>query len=229
MAMCGMGSRRKCEDIIRSGNVTVNGRTVSELGQKIDPEKDKISVYGKPLRPVTDKIYILLNKPKGVISSVRDQFGRKTVIDQIGWSGSRIFPVGRLDYDTEGLLILTNDGELAYKLTHPKHQIEKEYLCIVRGLLKEGDMKKLREGIDIGGFVTSPATVTVEGFENNMTKVRIIIKEGKNRQVRRMFEAIGYPVVYLRRDRIGGIRIAGLETGKWRYLTSKELEMLKSI
>jgi len=161
MAMCGMGSRRKCEDIIRSGNVTVNGRTVSELGQKIDPEKDKISVYGKPLRPVTDKIYILLNKPKGVISSVRDQFGRKTVIDQIGWSGSRIFPVGRLDYDTEGLLILTNDGELAYKLTHPKHQIEKEYLCIVRGLLKEGDMKKLREGIDIGGFVTSPATVTV--------------------------------------------------------------------
>lgn len=227
MAICGLGSRRKCEDLIRNGNVAVNGRTVTEMGLKIDPEKDKVTVSGRLLKPVSDKVYILLNKPRGVISSVRDQFGRKTVLDQIGWSGSRIFPVGRLDYDTEGLLILTNDGELAYKLTHPKHEIEKEYFCVVKGLLDENDLNRLRNGIDIGGFITSPATVMVEGFENNRTKVRIAIKEGKNRQVRRMFEAVGHPVIYLKRDRIGDIRLTALEPGKWRYLTDKELESLK--
>jgi 23S rRNA pseudouridine2605 synthase len=235
MAYCGVGSRRKCEEIIREGRVYLNGKKVNKMGVLVDPEKDKVTIEGVNIKPnsqlilQTEKIYILLNKPAGVITSVRDQFSRPTVLDIMNWKGSRIYPVGRLDYDTEGLLILTNDGQFAYEMTHPKYQIEKEYFCIVKGNPNPEQLGQLRKGIDIGGFVTSPAEVNYLGNQNGDAKVRIIIIEGKNRQVRRMFDAIGHPVIFLRRERLGNIQLGNLETGKWRKLTASEIKKLKTL
>ena len=230
MANCGIGSRRKCEEIIQEGRVTLNGQTVTQMGTLVDPEKDTVVVDGKaPLRLPEDRIYILLNKPRGTITSVHDQFERETVLDRIGWTGSRIYPVGRLDYDTEGLLLLTNDGELAFEMTHPKHQVEKEYHCIVKGNPEPARLEELKKGVDIGGFMTSPAEVEYVNRKKDHALIRIVIKEGKNRQVRRMFDAIGYPVVFLRRERMGNIRLGRLKPGEWRYLTGGEIKYLKSL
>jgi len=228
MAYCGVGSRRKCEDLIRQGRVYVNGQKVQEMGIKIDPVNDIVMLdQQRILKLVEKKIYIIFNKPKGVISSVYDPQGRKTVLESMKWSGSRIYPVGRLDYDTEGLLILTNDGEFAYFMTHPKYEIEKEYYCVVKGTPKTTDINKLKQGIDIGGFITSPAKIESLGKQNENSAYRMIIHEGKNRQVRRMFETIGHPVIYLRRERIGNLKLGSLETGHWRHLTNEELKYLK--
>jgi pseudouridine synthase len=200
------------------------------MGTLIDPEKDQVTLdnrSGAPMKLQEDLVYILLNKPRGIITSVHDQFDRETVLDRIGWKGSRIYPVGRLDYDTEGLLILTNDGEFAYEMTHPRHQVEKEYHCIVKGIPSPQQLDKLSRGVDIGGFITSPAQVRILCQKKDYAEIQITIKEGKNRQVRRMFEAIGHPVVFLKRERIGNISLGSLKTGEWRRLTANEADKLR--
>ena len=228
MAYCGVGSRRKCEDLIRQGRVYVNGSKVKEMGILIDPAKDIVSLDRKHvLKMVEKKIYIMLNKPQGTITSVHDPQGRKTVLDCINWKNGRIYPVGRLDYDTEGLLILTNDGEFAYMMTHPKYEIEKEYYCVVKGFPKPADLDRLRQGLDIGGFVTSTAKVEYLAKKKENSVFRLVIHEGKKRQVRRMFKAIGHPVVYLRRDRIGNLTLGKLKPGDWRYIANEEIIYLK--
>lgn len=229
MAHCGVSSRRKCEDIIKEGRVKVNGKLITNMGVEINPDIDKIMLDDKVLKLKEEKIYIILNKPRATVTTVTDQFNRKTVIDQIHWKGTRIYPVGRLDYDTEGLLILTNDGGLAYSLTHPSLQIEKEYVCLVKGFPTSNNLLKLKNGIDIGGFVTSPAKIKLLKAQNNNGLFSIIIREGKNRQIRRMFEAINHPVLYLKRIRVASLKLGNLQVGDWRYLTSEEIKLLKKL
>ena len=228
MAYCGLGSRRKCENLIRQGRIYLNGKLVTRMGVIIDPNKDIVTLDQKqPLKLVEEKIYILLNKPRGIITSVHDPQGRKTVLECIKWRGNRIFPVGRLDYDTEGLLFLTNDGEFAFTMTHPKHEVEKEYYCVVKGFPSMEAVSKLSQGVDIGGFVTSPAEVKFLGRQDGKSIYRLIIHEGKNRQVRKMFENVGHPIVFLRRERIGNLTLGDLKPGSWRYLTQEEIRGLK--
>jgi 23S rRNA pseudouridine2605 synthase len=229
MARCGVASRRSCEKIIKQGRVSVNGQTVHEMGVKINPAIDIVRVDGKVISPEKEYIYILLNKPTGYITSVSDPLGRPTVLDLIGDVHSRIYPVGRLDYDSEGLLLLTNDGDLAYYLTHPKYEIKKEYYVKVIGNPREKDIETLRKGVNIGGYTTWPAQVERIKSSDNNSVFRIIIHEGKNRQVRRMFEAIGHPVVHLRREKLANLALGSLKVGDWRFLTQKEVEELKAI
>lgn len=229
MAQCGVASRRKCEEMIQSGEVSVNGIVVKEMGIKVDPEKDEIRVNDKKIFMEEKHIYIMLNKPSGYITTVRDPQNRPTVMELIGNISERIYPVGRLDFESEGLLLLTNDGDAAFQLTHPRHQIDKEYIVRVEGFPNSQGIEKLRRGIDIGGFITSPAKIKTIGREKKGTLFSIVIKEGKNRQVRRMFEAIGHPVIYLKRIRMGDIELGDLKSGQWRYLTYKEIQMLKKL
>lgn len=229
MAHCGVASRRKCEELIRDGHVTVNGEVVRDMGVKINPNRDRVFVKGKRIVMEENHVYIMLNKPRGYITTVKDQYNRPSVMDLVRGISERIYPIGRLDYDSEGLLLLTNDGNMAFHLTHPRYEIDKEYIVRVQGFPKSEDIDKLRNGIDIGGFITSPAQVNFISHNKHTSLFNIIIKEGKNRQVRRMFDAIGHPVVYLKRVRIGNIKLENLKLGKWRYLTNKELEALKDL
>lgn len=229
MAQCGVASRRKCEEMIKSGQVTINGEVVRDMGVKIDPSHDRVFVNGKRISLEENYVYIMLNKPRGYITTVKDQYNRPTVMDLVKDISERIYPIGRLDYESEGLLLLTNDGNIAFHLTHPRHQIDKEYVVRVEGCPSSEDIDKLRNGIDIGGFITSPAQVDLIRKNKQTSLIRITIKEGKNRQVRRMFDAIGHPVIYLKRIRIGNIKLGNLELGKWRHLTNRELEALKDL
>lgn len=229
MAQCGVASRRKCEEMIKSGQVTINGEVVRDMGVKIDPSHDRVFVNGKRISLEENYVYIMLNKPRGYITTVKDQYNRPIVMDLVKDISERIYPIGRLDYESEGLLLLTNDGNIAFHLTHPRHQIDKEYVVRVEGCPSSEDIDKLRNGIDIGGFITSPAQVDLIRKNKQTSLIRITIKEGKNRQVRRMFDAIGHPVIYLKRIRIGNIKLGNLELGKWRHLTNKELEALKDL
>ncbi len=227
MAYCGVASRRKCEEIIRSGCVKVNNEVVTHMGIKIDPDRDVVSVNGSRLRPKEEKVYILLNKPKGVITSVKDQYNRLTVIDCIGRIRHRIFPIGRLDYNTEGLLILTNDGRLTNLMTHPRYEVDKEYLVLAKGEPSKTDMEALSTGVDIGGYITKPALVNKVGTDNNKnTLLKVVIREGRNRQVRRMFDAINHSVLNLKRIRIANIKLGELKPGDWRYLSPDEVSLL---
>lgn len=229
MAQCGVASRRKCEEMIKSGQVTINGEVVRDMGVKIDPSHDRVFVNGKRISLEENYVYIMLNKPRGYITTVKDQYNRPIVMDLVKDISERIYPIGRLDYESEGLLLLTNDGNIAFHLTHPRHQIDKEYVVRVEGCPSSEDIDKLRNGIDIGGFITSPAQVDLIRKNKQTSLIRITIKEGKNRQVRRMFDAIGHPVIYLKRIRIGNIKLGNLELGKWRHLTNRELEALKDL
>lgn len=220
MAECGVASRRKCEDIISQGRVTVNDAVVITQGVQVNPETDVVKVDGLVIGIPEKKVYLMLNKPKGVVTTVSDQFGRKSVIDLISLP-YRIFPVGRLDYDTEGLLLLTNDGEFAYEMTHPKNQVEKCYLAKVRGVPDDEALEKLRQGVVIDGRKTAPAKAEwKEGW------VQLTIYEGRNRQVRKMMEAVGHPVVELKRISVGQVQLGDLPLGQWRYLTEEEKKIL---
>ncbi|MDR2356307.1 MAG: rRNA pseudouridine synthase [Clostridiales Family XIII bacterium] len=228
IASAGLCSRRKADALTENGNVKVNGFVMREQGYDVK-EGDVVEVDGRVIRPADKRVCIVLNKPKGCITSVGDAQNRPTVMDLVGDIPERIFPVGRLDCDTAGLLILTNDGALSQMLTHPKHKIRKTYRAKVGGLLSDARIARLRKGVDIGGFVTSPAELRVLRQTERATTVEIRIIEGKNRQVRRMFAAVGCKVIELERVAVGDILLGRLKEGYYRKLTRRELAYLDEI
>jgi 23S rRNA pseudouridine2605 synthase len=230
LSAAGVASRRASEQMILEGRVTVNGETVRELGTKADPRKDAIKVDGRRVKTDIAQRYIALYKPKGYVTTRKDPEGRRTVMDLIG-EGDYIYPVGRLDYDSEGLLLMMTDGDLAAKLMHPRHEVDKVYEVIVAGVPDARAVEKLRKGVFIEGGRTSPAVVQVENTVKGArptTKLTITIHEGRNRQIRHMCSAVGLPVRDLRRVRMGPIGLGRLKPGQWRDLTSEEVRRLKS-
>jgi 23S rRNA pseudouridine2605 synthase len=222
LAQVGFGSRRVCDDLIADGLVTVNGE-VAELGRRVDPEVDRVEVDGIPVGIRPGLVHYLLNKPAGVVTTAADTHGRPTVVELVP-AEPRVFPVGRLDLDTEGLLLLTNDGDLAHRVTHPSHGVEKEYLAEVASPPSRAALRQLREGVDLDDGPTAPARVALVA----PTLVRLTIHEGRNRQVRRMLDAVGHPVVRLIRTRIGPVSDRRLAPGEWRLLTTEEVRALET-
>lgn len=226
MAACGIASRRKCEEIILQARVKVNGKIVNELGVKIDEEKDLVTLDDKLIKKEKNKVYIALNKPKGYVSTVRDERGRKTILDLVDVT-ERIYPIGRLDYDTSGLILLTNDGDIYNKIIHPKQEKNKIYIALIKGIPTENDIKKFEIGINIEGYVTAPAKFKIIKKFKDYCEVEIIIHEGRNRQIRKMCDFINHQVLELKRIQIGDIKLGNLPLGKWRYLSTKEVENIK--
>ncbi|MGM9925965.1 MAG: pseudouridine synthase [Bacillus sp. (in: firmicutes)] len=227
IAHSGVASRRKAEELIVDGKVTVNGEVVRTLGTKVGPS-DKVEVNGVPLTSEAP-VYYMLNKPRGVISAVQDDKNRKVVTDFFPMVKERIYPIGRLDYDTSGLLLLTNDGEFANALMHPKHEVEKVYVAKVKGIPMREALKKLQYGVKLEDGMTAPANVKVLSIDKkkNTAIIQIGIHEGRNRQVRRMFDAIGHPVMKLKREKYGSLTLRGLNTGDARELTPHEVKQLR--
>lgn len=227
LAQCGVASRRDCDRIISEGRVTLNGR-VCGLGDDV-ADGDTVKVDGKQVT-IKKNEYYLLHKPKGYLSTVSDDKGRKTVMDILGSGVGRVYPVGRLDYDSEGLLILTTDGELAQHLTHPSNEVPKTYLVKVEGRLTEDDLNPIRSGIEIeGGYVTKKCRAHIVETNRDFTRVEMVLREGKNREIRKMFAAIGKEVMLLKRTKVGELTLRGLERGSFRKLSPAEIEYLKSI
>ncbi len=227
LAQCGLASRRKAEEIITQGRVSVDGKIISTLGTKITPGTHEVRLDGKLVTPEDEKIYLLLNKPKGYVTTLSDPQGRPIVTSLLkGDITQRVFPVGRLDLDTEGALLLTNDGELAQTIQHPRHEIPKTYEALVGGWPKPADLKKLRLGIPLEGRTTAPAKVTVLKKRQNSTLIKITIHEGRKRQVRKMFQAIGNPVINLKRIAYGKLFLRKLPLGQYRSLTASELKKI---
>lgn len=231
MAAAGVGSRRHCETLIATGRVTVNGEVVTELGTRVDPSNVEIYVDGRRIGPSQDKIYILLNKPRGYTSTRSDPHAAMTVLDLIPEIKDYVYPVGRLDVDTSGLLILTNDGDLTRLLTHPSHEVEKTYRAVARGRISRESLTRLERGIILDDGLTAPAKARLISYnrQEDVSIVDITIHEGRNRQVRRMFDAVGYRVVELSRKRIGDLSIADLPEGRHRILTALEVNRLKDL
>lgn len=225
LADCGVASRRKSEEFILQGLVKVNGKVVTQLGTKVETDRDKVEFDGNIVKTKKSKIYILLNKPSGYISATKDQFDNPSVLHLVNIK-ERIFPVGRLDKDTTGALILTNDGDFSYALTHPKKEVNKTYIAEVVGRPTDEEMRVFMKGIYIDGKKTSPARIRIVKETKKNSIVEIIIHEGRNRQVKKMCEEIGHKVVTLHRQAVGTINVDGLLEGKWRYLTDKEIEKL---
>lgn len=227
IAQAGICSRRKADELIANGNVKINGAVLKEPGYEVT-DGDKVEVNGTQISAKQKNEYVLINKPLGMVTTVSDDKERLTVMDVVVDIDARLFPVGRLDYNTSGALIMTNDGEMAYRLTHPKHEVYKTYRARVAGILSNEKVARLRKGVDIGGFVTSPAKVRIIKGTQHSTIVEISIHEGKNRQVRKMFAAVGNPVQELERIAIGEIRLGHLKPGHYRKLTREEVEYLKN-
>lgn len=225
LANSGVASRRKCEELILEGKVSVNGQIVKELGTKVNPAVDKVEYCGNPVFISNKFVYILLNKPIGYVTTAKDQFDRDSVLDLVKVK-ERVVPVGRLDMYTSGALILTNDGDFVYKVTHPKHEITKTYTVTVRGVIENDAVEKLRNGVEIEDYKTRPAKVKIlkTDEEKNISRLEITIHEGKNRQVRKMCEAVGSKVVALHRSKIGDIGVKDLKLGTWRYLKDFEVK-----
>ncbi len=229
LANQGIASRRKAEEYILQGKVKVNGKVVLELGTKINPQKDKIEFEGREVKKQEKKTYVLLNKPIDYVTTVKDQFQRNTVVDLVKNAGENLLPVGRLDMYTSGALILTNDGNFIYHITHPKHEVEKTYTVTLRGKVTNEEVEKLKQGVIIEeSYRTKPAKVKILKIdeEKNISRLEIIIHEGKNRQVRKMCEAVGKKVVALHRSKIGNISVKDLKIGQWRYLSKEEVKGL---
>lgn len=226
IANSGVTSRRKAEELILSGHVKVNGVTITELGTKVDPSKDIVTVNNKEITEAQNFVYIKLYKPEGYVTTVKDQFDRKTVIDLINIK-ERIYPIGRLDYNTSGLLLLTNDGDLANKLMHPKYEIYKTYIAEVTGKISQESIEKLKTGVLIDGYKTAPAKVKLLKISPSSSTVQISIYEGKNRQVRKMLDAVGHTVKKLERISFGDITLDNLKPGQWKFLSNEEIKYLK--
>jgi len=229
LANANVASRRKSEEYILSGRVKINGNIVTELGTKIDTEKDIVEFDNKIIKEDNKFVYIMFHKPEGCVTTVKDQFQRKTVLDYIRNINTRIYPVGRLDYDTSGLLILTNDGELTYRLTHPKHNIEKVYIAKVVGIPSKEEIKKFEKGLYIDGYKTAPAKLFIIKSDEKFSSIKIIITEGRNRQIRKMCEEINHPVKNLKRIATGKLYLNDLKKGEYRNLTKQEVKYLKNM
>jgi len=225
----GVCARRKAERLIVDGRVAVNGTVVTELGAKADDETDEVAVDGVPVKKREELVYIMLNKPRGYVTTVKDQFGRPAAADLVSDINVRIYPVGRLDYDTSGLLLMTNDGALAYKLMHPKHNVKKTYIARAKGAVSPESAGELRRGVFVDGVKTSRADVDVLKTENNATTLEITITEGRNRQVRKMLEAVGHNVISLKRVAIGDLDMKKLKSGEHRRLTDEEINYLLNL
>ena len=227
IADCGITSRRKAEELIKQGKIKVNGQIIYELGTKINPQKDIVLYQNKKIKEKEKDVYILLNKPIGYVTTVKDQFGRPSVLDLVKIK-QRVVPVGRLDMYTSGALILTNDGDFVYQVTHPKHEIDKTYTVTIKGIVTKQDVELLKKGVKIEEYITKPAKVKIlkTDFEKNNSRLEITIHEGKNRQIRKMCEVVGYPVLALHRSKISGIDVKDLPLGKWRFLSKQEVERI---
>ncbi|MEW6182061.1 MAG: pseudouridine synthase [Bacillota bacterium] len=227
LARAGIASRREAERMIEDGRVKVDGEPVDRLGLKVDPEKNRVEVDGKQVSLREPPVYLMFFKPAGVVTTVSDPQGRPKVIDFLHRIKERVFPVGRLDFDSEGLLLLTNDGELAHRLTHPRFKVPKVYLALVDRRVDREALAILRKGVELNDGTTRPAQVEVARRESARTLLRITVSEGRKRQVRRMCAAVGHPVIELRRVSVGPLRLDGLQPGGYRHLTNKEVELLK--
>ena len=226
MAGCGVASRRACETLIAEGRVTVNGAVVTTLGAKVDDAADVVRVDGKRVRAAKAYTYVLLHKPVGYVTTAADQFGRPAVVDLVKDVPARLYPVGRLDYDTSGLLIMTDDGDLTFRLTHPRHEAKKVYIAQITGIPKPPALEQFRQGLMIDGKMTAPADIHVLRRQNGNAEVRVTIAEGRNRQVRKMLSAIGHEVTALARVQMGGLSLGTLASGEYRHLIAREVEML---
>jgi len=227
LAESGVASRRASDTLIEERRVLINGKTAT-LGSEVE-DGDTVTVDGSIVRPVKKYSYYMLNKPKGYVTTVKDDKGRKTVMDLLPKKGDRLYPVGRLDYDTEGLLIITNDGELAQRLTHPVNEVPKTYVAKIEGVLTENMLARLRGGVEVDGVRTKKSAVRIVDETKNETKVSVTITEGRNRQVRKMFEAVGKEVIFLKRVKIGDLALRGLNRGEYRPLTKEEIYYLKNV
>ena len=233
LAECGYASRRNCEQLVLDGRVKINNRVVKKLATEVNLDVDLVSVDDKPAKPINKHLYIMLNKPKGYVCTTSDEKGRKTVMDFLvgKYDGKRIFPVGRLDFDTEGLLLLTTDGDLANRLMHPRNEVSKTYVARLEGEITDAEMNKLRLGVELDGIKTKKCKVKLVSYDEktNESRVEIVITEGRNRQVRRMFESINRDVIFLKRTAIGSIKLGGLYRGNFRELKDVEIELLKKM
>lgn len=229
IAGTGIASRRKAETLITAGRVTVNGKVVTELGTKVDPERDHVKLDGKHLSSVQPFVYLMLNKPKNVMSTLDDPGGRTTVKDYLRGVSVRVFPVGRLDFDSEGLMLLTNNGDLAQALLHPRYHVPKTYLIKVKGVLTDEEIRQLEQGVRLEDGMTSPAQVKkIKKAEAN-SWLEITIREGRKHQVKRMLESVGHPVIKLMRVRMGPLSLGNLESGEFRFLTDREANALREL
>lgn len=226
MARAGIASRRRCEQYILDGRVRVNDQVVDHLGAKVDSEIDRIEVDGHPVSLESKRYYFVLNKPRGYLTTVSDQFGRQTVMDLMPPGPARLYPVGRLDKDSEGLLLLTNDGDLAFRLMHPRFKIRKGYLVDLKGVPSASDLRRVQSGVVLDDGQTLPARVQVLGIKEGRTRLNMSIREGRKRQIRRMWGLLGYPVLKLVRLRFGPIRLEELRAGQWRRLSDNEVASL---
>jgi 23S rRNA pseudouridine2605 synthase len=229
IAGTGLSSRRKAETLIVSGRVSVNGKIVTALGMKVDPTRDHVKVDGKHLTSAQPFVYLMLNKPKHVMSTLDDPSGRTTVKDFLRGVSVRVFPVGRLDFDSEGLMLLTNNGELAQALLHPRYHVPKTYLIKVKGVLGDGEIRKLEQGVKLEDGMTGPASVKkVKKAEQN-SWLELTIREGRKHQVKRMLEVVGHPVIKLKRIRMGPLSLGGLAPGEFRFLSDREANALREL
>ena len=231
LAECGIASRRNSEILVNEGRVTLNGKKVVNLATDVDPENDRVTVDGKIVHNINKHIYLKMNKPKGYVCTTSDEKGRKTVIDLLPdkYKEKRLFPIGRLDYDTEGLLLLTTDGDVAQKLAHPRNEITKTYVAKVEGEVKEHELAKLRKGVMIDGVMTKKCKVKLLEKEDELSRIEVTISEGRNRQVRKMFESIEREVIFLKRVSIGEIKLGGVPRGTVRELREDEIAYFDKI
>lgn len=226
LAACGVSSRRHGEEMIREGRVSVNGRTITEMGTQVD-ENDVVRVDGKRVYPETEKVYVIYHKPAGEITSTNDPEGRHTVMERFAGFRVRLYPVGRLDYDSEGLLLMTNDGAVADRMMHPSSMVDKSYIARAEGHFEPEELRQLRQGVMLDDRMTAPAKVRLIREEDGISVIQVTIHEGRNRQVRRMLEAVGHPVKMLRRVQFGPLQLGDLRRGEWRELTAAEVDRLK--
>ena len=228
LSECGAASRRKAEELITAGKVKVNGR-IAAIGDKVDPKRDKITLSGKRVMPTAKKIYIMLNKPRGYVTTLKDEFDRKCVTDLVKDVGVKVFPVGRLDRDSEGLLFLTNDGAFANNITHPSKHVNKTYAVTVAGTVSDEQINTMSSGVIIDNRKTLPCDIFVTERKADRTFLRFIINEGRNRQIRKMCEAVGLKVMRLKRIEIAGVKMGGLKLGDWRELSEREMTRLTNL